>query len=236
MTLAEFFEKLSYGELSNLYIGEDGAGGIPLEKWPAIISHINYGLTALHTKFPIKERDLIIQSYDHIAKYYLRPEYSRLNTAATPKYKYIIDTPDDKFNGDVIKIIQVYNEVGDPLPMNDNEQWASVFTPGFDILQINHPSNEDAFSVLYRANHTQIPLNTTDLASVSVEIPVCCEEALLYYVAGRVFTNMGSEDHVTKGQLFLGKFETQCAFIEQEDLIHSSYVPTNIKPHLRGWI
>lgn len=236
MNLAELFEKLSFGELSNLYIGESGEGGIPEEKRKAIISHINFALTDLHTRFPIKERDVVIQSYDQISIYYLRPEYSHLNTDPLPEYKYIIDSPWDKFTGDVVRITQVYNEVGAPLPMNDSEQWASVFTKSFDSLQINHPSNESAFSVTYRANHPKIPLDTADLASVQIELPVPYEEALMYYVASRVYTNMGAPEHLTKGQIFMGKYEAKCLFIQENDIAQSSVSNTNIKPFLRGWI
>lgn len=236
MTLKDLMQQLSFGELSNLYIGDEGSGLVPQEKWPAIISHINMGLTALYGRLPISEKEVLIQSYDHISMYYLDSTYSCNSTEVLPKYKYLIDTPNDRFKDDVLKIVQVYNELGAPLPMNDAEQWASVFVIGSNGLQINHPSNEDVFSVLYRANHPTIPVNTTELDKVDIALPDTCLEALLCYVAGRVLVNMGAETHIAKGQVLLGKFETICAFLLQEGMFNSGFTATNIKPHLRGWI
>lgn len=237
MKLSNFFEKLSYGELSNLYIGASGSGEIPTEQYKKIFSHINHALTNIYTRFPIKVRDLTIQSYDHISLYHLKSEYSWLNTDSdAPTYKYLIDTPSDRFTDDIIMIESVYNEIGQELPMNDADAWASVFVVNQTTLQINHPSNEDAFMILYRANHPMIPMDLTDLDTFELDIPVSIEEALAYYVAGRIYTNMNGQEHSAKGQEFLAKFEAQCNFIEQYNTFSTSIATTNVKPLLNGWV
>jgi hypothetical protein len=68
-----------------------------------------------------------------------------------------------------------------------------------------------------------------------VNIPVSHEKALMFYVAGQIYSSMNGQEHTLKGQEFLQKFEQECQFIEEKNLDNNGYVQTNIKPMLGGW-
>lgn len=233
MLLSELFQKLSFGELSSLSIAGEGSGVVPVANYPRLISQIQYGLNALHTRFPLRLKEVTLQLYDEVAFYYFRPEHSM--SVGTDYYKYIQDSPFEPFVNDILRIEAVFDEVGCELALNDDPLCCSLFTPSFDCLQVTHPMKETVLQVQYRADHDRIPLETTDPSTVEVRIPVSHEKALMFYVAGQIYSSMNGQEHTLKGQEFLAKYAAEVDYIEQHNLDNNGYVQTNIKPLLGGW-
>lgn len=233
MLLSELFQKLSFGELSNLVIGGEGSGVINVAHYPRLISQINYGLTALHSRFPLLEKELTLQLYDEVAQYFFRPEHSV--STGTDYYRYILDSAFAPFENDILRVEQIFDAYGNELPVNDDVECCSLFTPTFDSLLVTHPMKETILRVSYRANHPTIALTVTEPSTVAVNIPVSHEKALMFYVAGQIYSSMNGQEHTLKGQEFLQKFEQECQFIEEKNLDNNGYVQTNIKPMLGGW-
>ena len=149
MELQRILDTLRYGELANVYT-ED--------KQDQLVTFINLGLTQLYSKFPILEKQIAIQQYPQISLYKLTREFARTNRdRPTPLigddlcepeeplkehhhhhviHKYILDNPHDPFMGDVLFISSVFDETGHPVPLNDDNNPHSFFTPSFDTLQI----------------------------------------------------------------------------------------------------
>lgn len=94
MKLIEIFNHLTYGELSQLSLGGTVNGEIPEAKYLALISSINLGLTALHTRFYLKEGQLKFVVSGEGATYDLERD-------------------------DILKIEQVFTEEGHELGVND---------------------------------------------------------------------------------------------------------------------
>lgn len=231
MKLEQLFKNLSYGELSNLSIGNEGAGYISADDIPKLVMYTNQSLTALYTRFILNYRELVLKSYDHIAFYYLRPEFAQSNELPAHK-KYIIDSPMEPFTGDVIRVLQVFNEVGKELPLNDNEQYAAVYTPQYDCIQLTHPCNDDVFSVHYQATHPA--LKDDDLCQ-EIRIPFFLEEALQAHVAYKVFSHMNGQENSAKSQEHMQRYENICLEVMEKDLVHTSVSNTNIKSYKWGW-
>ena len=82
MTLQDIFDKLTFGELSQIGVSGNGTG-ISQEDYPKLISHVNLGLTDLYTKFPLREREVVIQQYDEISFYELDITHAQSNTMPT---------------------------------------------------------------------------------------------------------------------------------------------------------
>ena len=61
MKLSEIFTQLSHGELSQMHLGGSGTGIIEDAAYDRLVSCINLGLAALHTRFPIRHGQLTLE-------------------------------------------------------------------------------------------------------------------------------------------------------------------------------
>lgn len=234
MKLIDLMNVLSTGELNQLVVGNEGLG-IRVPDYPKVIAQINLGLTALHSRFPLREKEVIVQQYDQIALYYLRPEFAATNKESTQPIRYIIDTEDFPFLNDVIRVERIYNEVGCQLPLNDDPMCCSLFTPSYDTVQVVNPSSENAMFITYRANHVPIPLGTVDATQVEVFIPAPHVKALCYYIAASMYGSLPGQENSAKGIEWSSRYEGECQMLENLDLDNASIATTNVKPEMRGW-
>jgi hypothetical protein len=214
ITLLDVFRDLTYGELSQLHIGGLIPSELESEPDPAnytkIISHVNMGMTELYKRFFLLSREIYIQQYEEIELYQLHSNFNQTNVASTEPIKYILDTPDNPFLDDLLKIEQVYDEVGCLLPLNDISEEFSVFTPSYRSVQIPYPKNENVFAVQYRADHPRIVWDQETMPiDIEIDIPQSLYEALLFYVGSRAHTSMGG-DGGAEGGMYWQKFNQSC--------------------------
>lgn len=232
MLLSELFEHLTYGELSQLSITGNGTGILPKD-YPVMASHVNLALTALYARLPLREEEAVIQLYDHITDYYLRPQFTQ--TVGNAPIRYIIDTPENPFVNSVIKVTEVYNEAGVELPLNNLAKPSSVFNPSFDCIQVPYPVAENSISVIYRAGHTKIEITpSTDLSSINVDIPQYLVNLISYFIASNLISPMG-ENNIGEGNNYLAKYESAIALIEQNGLINKEEF-VNRQVEQNGWV
>ena len=236
MLLSDFFTVLSTGELGGVVLGNRNGTGIAVEDYSTVVSHINLGLTALHTRLLLREEEVFVKEYDNIQLYYLLPQYAISNTASTEPYKYIVDSVFQPFQGNVLKIEQVFNEIGLDLPINDPNNRMSVHTPQYNCLQIPFAYATNAVSVIYRANHPRIVVGAGfDPAQVTLEIPDQVVEALACYVGARAFIGNAADNGKNDVNLHLTRFEQLVQQLEQADLLNSNG-GTNLKLRDNGWV
>ncbi len=231
MKLEELFRNLSFGELSNLSIGNEGAGYISADNIPKLVMYTNQSLVALYTRFILNQKELVLRSYDHVTFYYLRPEFA-CSSKQPAHRKYIMDSDLEPFTGDLIQVLQVFNEVGKVLPLNDNEQYAAIFTPQYDCIQLTHPVSGNVFSVHYQATH---PALKDDDLQQEIRIPFFLEEALQAHVAYKVFSHMNGQENSAKAVEHMQRYENICIEVTEKDLVHTSISNTNIKSIKWGW-
>lgn len=235
MLLSEFFDQLTLGELAQVSIGGKPKGEISQSDYPTIIGHINLGLTRLHTRFLIREDELFIQQYDHIAEYVLDPKYAQTNTGSAEPYKYIADTVANPFLDNVLRIERVYDENGAEVPLNDSQVENSVYTPNYRTIQIPTANSNNSISVVYRGNHPKIDRYTIDLSAVSIELPPSFYEALLYFVASRVHAPMGPTELGSESNNYFMKYEAACQTLERYNMLHEDN-ETNTRLEMNGWV
>lgn len=233
MKLKELFKQLSYGELSSLSISGEGSGTIVESGHPKVIQAVNDALKDLFARFILLERQTLIKSLDWKSLYYLRKQFAF--TDPTPGLKYILDTPHNKFTDDLVKILEVTNEIGNKLPLNDAEQWASVFTPHFDSVQLTHPGYDQVFGVCYQALHPNIESEGAGYLDQEIHIPSVFETALRTKVALSIFGGMSGQEYSNKAQQLEMAYETRLAEIEQKNPIVDTGMTTNVKLMQRGF-
>lgn len=238
MNVSELFYNLSVGELSNLAMSGEGSGTIREKDQGKLITYINGAMKALHKRFVLLSKEVLIETVDHITNYHLKRRFA-LSSNSTEKYKYIIDLHDNQFQEDVIRILEVTNALKQKLPLNDPGNFLSVFTPAPTTLQVPEPITRNALSVIYQAEH--VPLQFTGLAkdkmlAQTIEIPGFLEAALTNHVAYKVYSHMNGQEQQAKAQEYLVMYENECSEVENNDLMAQSQSVTHSKLNERGFV
>lgn len=235
MKLRDFLDYLFMTTLNNLSIADTEVDKISETNLKKVTAITNNALVDLYTRFPLKLSTVIIQSIDWKSNYLLDSRHSLLN--GSDPIKYIVDTPMYPFKDDIIRILGVTNEVGQELPLNDAEQWASVFTPSFNTIQLTHVGYEQVFEISYQASHPRLEVmkELEDTLNQEVSIPFQLKEALSIKVAIDFFSAMAGQEESNKTQVLISKFENICAQMANENFLSTSDVSTNVKLLRRGF-
>ena len=239
MKIEELFQRLSYGELSNLAVASEGSGSILVAAYPRFIHYTNEALLRLYSRFVLFENLLFVEQVGSLTSYPLSMPFAESNVASTEVHKFIKDgSPRTPFLDDVIKIIDVQDESGYSYPLNDEKDVNSLFTPRPTLLQIPIPQNTVVLCVNYQARHPLLDatLTAVDLLAQTFEIPFTVEGALQNYIAHLVYSHMNGQENIMKSQEYLAKYESICAEIEKMDLVNQSISTTNARFTIRGWI
>lgn len=247
MFLDEIFDHLLYGELSQTAITKNGA--ITTDKYAQLTSYVNLGVLALHKRFLLKEKEVVLQLYDHIVKYELKWIYASTNSGSAEVYKYILDTAADPFNSwKYLRILAMYDQYGHEYTLNSSytdEAFNSAdqhlaFTPGQLELQIPYPDNARRVGLLMLA----APLNITaptllaELATTEVDLPDILLDPLLAYIADRHFTSKPSilSKETPEAVVYPSRFERECRKIKEYNLINEPQITGVNRFWRNGWV
>ena len=85
MLLEDLYQRLSYGELSNLSISTDGNGSIIESAQPRVVLYANEALVRLYSTFILRTNSLLITPIDHITYYHLKKRLPSLNVVHLTK-------------------------------------------------------------------------------------------------------------------------------------------------------
>lgn len=235
MKLSELFNYLTYGELANLKIGGKDEGGIYPTYSKEVVSFITQGLTDLHTRFNLKQGECIIQLMEEVTRYRLSSEHALSNTDSTEYYKYIDDLGQYPFLDDIIRIDQVYNEVGQELMFNDEDPSCTVFTPQYNVLQVTNPEDTNAIGVLYKADHSPIVIKDANPATVDIDIPSSLINPLCLYVAALAHNAVGTPESINAGFAKLQQYEAACLGVDIRGTINGNNYQDN-RYESNGWV
>lgn len=223
MNLQEVFDQLSAGEFSQLSIGGANAGVIDASNYKKILGHVNLGLTALFTRFNLKERS---------SQIVLNP--------SSDTYPLALE--------DLLKITKLETDDGVEVPLNKESSIYSCFTPSLNTIQVPQvildqgPDLPDdlkttGLKVVYRANHPKLKLTLGMINpnTVELELPATHLSPLLYFVASRVHNPIGMSNEFHAGNSYYAKYESACQRLENEGM-QVDPVPDNTRLTRNGWV
>lgn len=234
MKLSEIFAQLTYGELSQLNLGGAEAGAIDVSNYAKVVAHVNLGLTALYTRFSLKEGRVSFTLQSGRMLYPLTTEEDVIFV-------------DDSFADDIIKIERVLTSLDMDMTLNDESNQYSCFTPSATILRIpadvaNQVADlpEDlvttSLTAVYRANHPILVYKTGFTpARVNIELPYTHLNALLLFVASRVNNPIGMTNEFHAGNSYAAKYEQACALLEYKNL-QVDQGSQNTRLRNNGWV
>lgn len=234
MKIKRIIEHLEYGVLSKINLGGNTSMGITSYNYPTIISAIELGLLDLAQTFEFKQRELFIKQEDHIKIYELDIKYAETNTSSTETYKYIKDTVDNPFTGDVLRIDAVYDELGNQLSLNDDNDPNSLYTPSTTSIQVPKPNAENTLSVIYSAGGVELRKTGNDLLEQEVYLPVTLLNALTLFVAAQVVSSKDSLEAKNESLVFERKYKEaiQLAIGYGTKVVDNT---ANINKERKGW-
>jgi hypothetical protein len=230
MKVSALFKRLSHSELSGFSWANEGNGTIQAARQPQIIEYANDALLRLHSRFLLKQEEVMIEQLSWLNEYKIDSKHGLFNPArpaSTPGY--LLDKPNELFPDDIIKILKVVAPGGCELPLND-ETCGSVFTPQPTVLQIPCPVNGQILSLVYQARH--VPLTITPDAEIT--LPDVLYPALYAYIAREVFNHMNGPENGAKGVEHGAIFDSICEEVVDMDLVSSSVSNTQNHRFCRG--
>ncbi len=237
MNLLELFRRLALGELSNLSIADSENHTIKDRGRAQVILHANEALLRLHTRFILKEEQLIVQSMAHRSKYPLHQAHA-LSVQGQPNAAepFIMDSEANPFPGRVIRILDVTDSTGKEYALNVQGSPNSVFTPKGDTLEIPLPLCGRAFGVVYQANHCELdPTDPLDEEQF-IDLPEVLETALTAYIAHKIYSHKNTQENMVAGRAHLSTYEAICLDAEQRDLLSTARSRVPNKFNDNGWV
>ena len=223
MKLQELFECLTLGELKQLGIGGyEEYKAIQEKDYPEIISHLNLALMNLYTRFPLLEKELVLETRPDQQLYVLSSKY------AEPNEGWYIQ---GAYNDDLIRINSAY--LGDTeLPINDEYSATGIYLPSYNSIQIPFATGSEEISIIYRAKPEKVPLDL----EYEIPLPEVLTEALLVFIEYRIRKSMGGEQGTVLGQQALQMYEMFCGEIERKNILNNADNSVCIRARGRGWV
>lgn len=242
MKLSEIFSLLTLGEMAQLYTGIRDDDGVDEEHQRQIGGSVQLALTALYTRFNLKQSQLELRLVMGKRDYKLHSKYADNGKNTTEPTRWIADSVDAPFGDDILKIHRVITPVGLEVGLNDMSNPFSAFTPTVDTLRVpsimvNEEPRQPEFlkvqsvQVQYKANHPaimpRIGYFNPDL--VDIELPQSHLQALLYFVASRASNPVGMGQEFNGGNQWYAKYEMECKRIETNGMnIDSDNAPSRL--------
>lgn len=236
--LKTVFDDLSKGDLKNISLS-DRHSELPNGEWDAtaeaiITSHVNLALTDLHTRFPLKEKQLTLGLRSHITEYVLTSDHAVTNTDSS-KEKYILDSYFYPFNDTVLKVVRCFDDTGQELPMNNESRPYGVFTSSFNALHLVNPEEDTVLFVMYRANHPKLN-SVVNPETEEIDLISSLYEALLFYVAHRVYRGINSAETQALSLQFYQLYEGACSRAGAQGLLNVNTTMDNNHLDCNGWV
>lgn len=239
MNLGDLFTTLAEGELRSLGIVLDG-GDIDPDRRRSLINYTNKALTRLYTRFKHEVDFVDLTLSENIQRYWIDPLHAVSDTdGANVRPRYIQDTVDDPFTGDLIRILGVRdyddNEATINLLINERStETDSVKMLSYNKLFFRKPEDLRLLTIEYQKKHAEIPKDGSEDTPI-ILFPTL-EEALVMHIAGRFYSGIGGEENLGRATMYFREYERICQIAEAEDMLQDSSSDVTSKLHDRGFI
>ena len=198
---------------------------------PAMFAYLNLALTEVYKKFDISMQEQIITAQSTMNEYQLVSDVMVVSAVYTDA-KYLEHSGQYGTSAiDTVSSLAAYSTATiASLPINDDNDPNSVYTPNTGILVIPYPKDSQLLSVIYKASpkvYTSEDLESELLIEAQYISP------MVMYVG--YLANLGLETGQGQSMLLLTMFNQACAEIVNHGL-HSTNVVVNDKLSMRGFV
>lgn len=229
MLLSQVLEQLKYGELRHLKLGDLATD----DERKTVIGAINLGLVELHKRFYLIAKQVLLETQENVYEYYLNEVLSGSNNLNVDPHNYLDTSFNDIYNNDLLKIERIFNEDNEELPLNNDTEESSFFTPQYNIIRVPLDYPPKKAIIEYRARPETLSTDT-DCENVDIPLPIALLEPLLLFVAYRVGRIL-NPDQTQETMNYFQLYEESCKRIENLGF-QIVFRRTNEKLDLRGWV
>lgn len=208
ITVEDLFQRLSFGELSNLAMAVDATGTIQAARRPQVIHFANEALTRLYSKFLLEEGSTEITVVDGQISYPLPL--------------------------DALQVLEVYDSFGLSVPLNNRtDPDKMIVTPTGRTLTISNAEPDTVLEVVYQAKHAVLAAEPLDQ---QIFLPDGLYEALTSYIAAKMWGNLNTPEAMATSAMHQARYDAICNEGIQEGWINSGNLIRNVKFRNRGWV
>lgn len=233
MTIKELLKFISISELSNLSLVDNTEEcGIKEDKQQTIVEFVTEALNKLYSNFYLKEDSIYVEIIDGKTRYEITSEHLMEKDLEADYDHYLWKTGDKPFTNDILRIIRIIDSTGNVLPLNNPEKFNSVFTPLFNVIDIQNLNEEYELEIIYASKHPNLSIkeNTT------IELPISLIPAVRAYVAYLVHMNMNTDNAVQNAQKYLNQYNLIITENIQSDAAFTRVDDRACKFILGGWV
>lgn len=252
MKLLDVYNQLAYGELRQVVLGSgalgSGADGIPIDAYAKILPFVTLGLTEIHKRFNLREREVQIALQPGQVSYVISRDFAASNVSGRAPVKYLLDTVAEPFEEDLMKIERIYGVLdGKPheIVLNDIDDTSSIRTNSFNMMlvpanQVDAPwlKNTTQLRVVYRADHPKVKSMIANISPMTTEIhlPNTHLMPLIWFIASRATNPNGITGEFHEGNNYHMKFEASVKQLKDIGDFTMTQSSENNKLTTRGFV
>lgn len=238
MDFETFLKDLCLSELSDLaYVDPDAE--VPAEYPSAalrikLLPTINAALRQIYINHQIIQKELVLRTSADVTRYYLRPENAVTNVAMAEKY--IIDSPDNPYIGDLARVDEVLDQNGVRVFAHvDNPIGGLVRMPRWDCLTFSTPTDGAEYLIRFRATAPKMVESQID-SNVMLELPPGYVDLLRMRVAERVYGVQKTQESVAKAMHYKSEAAELEAALSGQDTSQGSGFNFDGRMQQKGFI
>jgi len=208
---------LATGEFSNISLSRNNTGSINESEYAKVINHLNVGLVEIYKRLRLMENEVALHVTPTVTDYFLRENrIASLDQISTSRY---IERPSN-YEGllNIIEITKVFDAIGNELTLNNRFATPAIIQTSTDSLKITKLDEAQILNVVYQAYPTKITLDDDfEPENCVLPIPTTIIEALLFYVAYRVYKPTGANNstvNADKSASYQQQYELACQKLE----------------------
>lgn len=232
MLLSQVLEQLKYGELRHLKLGDLESDN----ERKTVISAINLGLIELHKRFYLIAKQVLLETQENVYEYRLDEVLSATNNLNVTPHDYLSTSFNSIYNNDLLKVERIFDEDNEELPLNNDTEESSFFTPQYNIIRVPLDYPPKKAIVEYRAYPETLPIDEDNLncEEIDIPLPTTLLEPLLLFVSHRLGRNL-NPDQLKEAMNYFQLYENSCKRIENMGY-QITFRRTNEKLDNRGWV
>lgn len=218
----DVFTLLATGEFSNLSLGVTSTGSIKETEYDKIVGAMNLGITEIYKRFRFLQDELTLHIDPDVEKYYLQDDKRAVLGDISSSLYIEVEVVDDTTLINIIEVMGLLDEDGEQLKVNNRFATPSIIQLSPTTLKITGVDTATTMTVLYQAIPPKIVLDEDfDPATQVVSIAEVTLDALLYYIATRIYKPTGSNDSTAnsdKSQMYQQQYELACQKLQMYGL------------------
>ena len=203
MNVQDIINDLQMGEFSELQLGDSS---LTTQNLPRFINLIQSALTEFHTKFLIRQEELVIQPIEGVVDYPLLADFAL--TSEVVGTKFIMDSVYQPFNWEPLQILGAYDELGNEIPINAPNHICGIYVSTPRSVMIPAPVTARQISLVCRANHTALTGLTDD-----INIPTTMRNALVWFIASRIWGSRKDDQASNKSIMYMQQYLSACELL-----------------------